>query len=130
MVHAERLTEVPRSLRRWFVVHFLADVVVAVPLFISPQLLLLLGWEHVDPISTRLVCAALFGIGIESWLGRNGPIESFRAMLNLKVLWSGTAVFGLLLSMIQGGPPFGWAVFGIFAAFNGLWVYYRLRLGR
>ncbi len=65
-------------LRWWFVVHFVLDVVAAVPLFVTPtQLLGWLGWNAVDPISTRLVAAALFGIGIESYLGRNaGPNSS------------------------------------------------------
>lgn len=122
--------EVPGSLRTWFVIHFVADVVVAIPLFISPDLLLLLGWQHVDPIATRLVCAALFGIGIESWLGRAGTVESYRSMLNLKIIWSAAATLGVLLSMLKGGPLAGWGVLGIFAIFNGIWTYYRVRLRR
>ena len=58
---------VPSSLRSWFVVHFVADIVFALPLFLAPQwTLTLLGWRAVDPIATRLVAAALFGIGIQS----------------------------------------------------------------
>ncbi len=122
---------VPRSLRRWFIVHFIADVASALPLFIAPgPVLRWLGWTAVDPISTRLVAAALFGIGIESYLGRNASAESFRSMLNLKVIWAATATIGVLWSQLQGGPPAGWAVFGIFAVFCVIWVRYRLLLGR
>ena len=75
---------VPGALRTWFVVHFVADILFAVPLFVAPRgLLTLLGWTEVDPLSTRMVAAALFGIGIQSLLGRHEGVEAFRAMLNL-----------------------------------------------
>lgn len=119
------------GLRRWFVIHFIADVVSAVPLFVAPEWFLgQLGWPAVDPISTRLVAAALLGIGIESYLGRNAGIEAFRAMLNLKVIWSATAALGVLWSQLDGGPPAGWAVFAIFAGFHLVWLRYRLLIGR
>ncbi len=61
------MTVVPSSLRFWFLIHFVVDVVVAVPLFVAPELTLsLFGWTTVDPIATRLVGAALMGIGVES----------------------------------------------------------------
>jgi len=120
---------VPPALRRWFVVHFLADVVAAVPLFVAPAWVLgRLGWSAVDPIATRLVAAALFGIGIESYLGRNAGVEAFRGMLNLKVIWSATAALGVLWSQLDGGPPAGWGVFAIFAGFHLVWLRYRLLL--
>lgn len=118
---------VPRSLRFWFIVHFVADMLSALPLFIAPREVLgWLGWNAVDPIATRLVAAALFGIGIESYLARDAGPEVFRGMLNLKIVWSATAAIGVLWSQIEGGPPAGWVVFTIFAAFNVLWVRYRV----
>lgn len=120
---------VTTTLRRWFVVHFILDMAAAIPLFIAPtQLLGWLGWPTVDPIATRLVAAALFGIGIESYLGRNAGVEAFRGMLNLKIIWSAAAVLGTLWSQLEGGPVAGWGVFGIFVAFNLLWVRYRIAL--
>lgn len=122
---------VPSRLRWWFVVHFVLDVAAALPLFIAPtQFLGFLGWPAVDPIASRLVAAALFGIGIESYLGRNADVEAFRAMLNLKVIWSASAAIGVLWSQIEGGPPAGWGVFAIFAGFNVIWVRYRFALSR
>ncbi len=121
--------EVPKSLRTWFVVHFVADYLFAIPMFVAPVWFLgLFGWECVDPIATRLVAAALFGIGGESLLGRNAEVETFRTMLRMKMLWSSTAVVGILVSMFQGAPPAGWVFFGIFVAFNGLWTWWFLKL--
>jgi hypothetical protein len=122
---------VPANLRRWFVIHFWADVLAALPLFLAPrQVLSWFGWAEVDPIATRLVAAALFGIGIESYLGRNADVHAFRGMLNLKVIWSATAVLGVLWSQLEGGPAAGWAVLLIFLTFHVVWLRYRLQLGR
>lgn len=117
---------VPRSLRVWFVIHFALDITLAIPLLLVPELFLpLLGWLVVDPIMSRLVGAALLGIGVESLLGRNANRDVYKAMLNLKILWAAGAVFGIALGMAVGGPPIGWLLFAIFAAFLGLWSYYR-----
>ncbi len=119
----------PQSLRNWFTLHFVADLAFAIPLFVAPRVLLgVLGWPCVDPLTTRLVAAALFGIGIQSLIGRNGGLEEFRAMLNLKVIWSGFATTGLLWSVLDGGPPAGWLFVAIFAGFNAVWTFYRWKL--
>lgn len=122
-------TPVPESLRRWFLIHFVADLVFALPLFIAPTYVLsLLGWTSIDPVTTRLVAAALFGIGIQSLIGHRAGVEEFRPMLNLKIIWSSTALLGLIISALQGSPPMTWAFAGVFAAFHVVWVYYLLRL--
>lgn len=125
-------SSVPAALRTWFAIHFVADLLFAIPLFVAPHATLhgLFGWETVDPISTRLVAAALFGIGIESWLGRNNGVEGFRTMLTLKVIWATTAWTGILWSLLeQGGrPAAGWLFFGVFVTFGGVWSYWRWRL--
>lgn len=124
-----RTGQVPASLRTWFVIHFVADVIVAVPLFVAPRAFLgLLGWTAVDPLATRLVAAALLGIGVESLLGRRAGADTFRAVLNLKIIWSAAATIGILWSQLEGGPKVGWLAFAIFAGFHALWVFYRLRL--
>ncbi len=125
---------VPRALKAAFVVHFILDVVSAVPLMLAPVAVLTwLGWQDVDPITTRMVAAALFGIGIESWLGRNAGAAAYRGMLNLKIIWSAGAVAGLIASLVQmgrGGPLAGWFIVVLFVAFNGLWIFWRIRLPR
>ena len=81
----------------------------------------------------RLVAAALLGIGIESFLGRNAGLEAYAGMLNLKIIWSFVAVVGLVISLIQeehGGPPAGWMIVLIFLGFNVLWIYWRRKLSK
>ena len=123
---------VPASLRAWFVIHFVIDMVFAVPLFVAPSWTLgFLGWGRVDPIMSRLAAAALFGIGIESFLGRNAKRAAYMGMLNLKIIWSVAAVAGLVVALateVQDRPYGLWIAAALFAAFNFLWVYWRLAL--
>jgi hypothetical protein len=124
-----RFAMVPSALRTWFIVHFFADWLVALPLFIAPEpFLRMLGWTEVDPMASRIVAAALFGIGTQSLLARNATAGTFRELLGLKVIWSSTATVGIVWSTLDGGPAMGWAFAAVFAAFCGLWSYYRVRL--
>jgi len=117
----------PTGLRTAFIIHFIADLLFALPLFLVPlPFLTALGWTAVDPLATRLVAAALFGIGIQSWLGRDEPREAFKAMLNLKVIWSATATLGLIWSTVDGGPRMGWVFVVIFGGFHLVWLRYRM----
>ena len=122
---------IPASLRTWFVVHFVLDLAFAVPLFVAPQSVLeFFGWTMVDPVAARLVAAALFGIGIQSFIGRNEGPEAFRAMLNLKVIWSASATLGIFVSLLQGAPKLAWVVLAIFLGFNLVWTYFAVVLRR
>lgn len=123
---------VPKALKTWFIIHFILDILFAVPLFIFPEGFLgLLGWHSVDPFATRLVAAALFGIGIESFLGRNASAETYKNMLTLKIIWSGTAILGIALSIFQNAYTttiVEWLLLAIFLGFNILWFYWRARI--
>ena len=123
------MKEVPNRLRTWFVIHFVVDMLTGIPLLFFPEAIMpLLGWTAIDPIATRVVGAALMGIGIESYLGRSASIEVFRAMLNLKVIWSSSAILGIGLGIWKGGPPAGWLFMGIFVIFWVVWIYYWRKL--
>jgi len=124
--------ELKNQLKFWFTVHFVLDVASALLLFIIPSYFLrMLGWENIDLISARLVAAALFGIGIESFLGRKSSLDSFKTMLSLKVIWSFFAVAGIALSILQnsqGRPPAAFAILGVFICFNILWTYFLVKV--
>jgi len=120
---------VPKGLRYWFVAHFIADYLFAIPLLFFPsEILSFFNWESIDPLATRLVAAALMGIGGESLIGRNGNAESFLTMLRLKILWSLAANFGIALSIFEGAAPLAWGFQGIFITFSVVWIYYWVYL--
>ncbi len=121
-----RNDNVPSSLRTWFFIHFLVDYLFAVPLFVAPiWVLRLLGWTNIDPFSARLVAAALFAIGGISFLARNAGKESYATLLMLKIIWSLAASAGVLFTIGQGGPAFGWIVLLLFVGFSSVWLYYK-----
>lgn len=124
--------ELKKQLRRWFTIHFVIDVVFAAALFIAPiRFLTAAGWESVDPVAARLVAAALFGIGIESLLGRNSTMDSFKTMLTLKVIWSSAAVIGIALSLIegaQGRPLLAYGILAVFIVFNIIWTRFLVQV--
>ena len=121
--------EVPKSLRIWFFIHFIVDMLFAIPLMFFPsKFLSFLNWGVINLFSTRLVGAALFAIGAVSLLKRNEGIESYKSLLLLKVLWSFAALVAILLSMLEGDHRFGWIIFGIFLMFFILWNYYLVKL--
>ncbi len=123
------MKHVPTSLRTWFIIHFIADLLFAIPLIIFPTVFLSwLGWTAVDPVTARLVGAALIGIGGESWLARDASLAVYRGMLRLKLLWSGAAILGFGLSLYQGAPLATWLFFGIFAIFFLVWAYWHQQL--
>ena len=125
-------TPVPKALETWFIVHFVVDMLFGIPLMAAPEwMLTLVGWQTVDPFTARLAAAALFGIGIESFLGRGSGAAVYRGMLRLKIMWSAAAVFGVGLSLLQGAqeaPWFAWGILVIFMLFNFVWLYWHRRL--
>ncbi len=121
---------VPKSLRTWFVVHFIADMVVGIPLLFAPGIFLaFFDWPIGETFSLRVVGAAFMGIGWESLLGRNGSVDQFRGMLRLKLIWSSSAIIGMSLGLVYGSAPaVAWLFIGIFAVFFGIWANYAFRL--
>ena len=120
---------VPTNLRRWFVLHFIVDMFFAIPLLLIPdQFLTFLNWDPIDPLASRLVGAALMGIGFGAFLSRDASSSAYVAMLNMKIIWSGSAILGIVISLISGGPLFGWVVVIIFSVFAAIWIYYRFQI--
>lgn len=116
---------VPKGLRTWFVIHFAADYLAALPLMIHPQKFLdMLGWQAFDPVAARIIAAAFLAIGGTSFILRQASLEVYRALLLLKLIWSSMALLGILLAT---GGNMSWGqglVFVIFFVFGSVWAYY------
>ena len=124
---------IPTALKNFFILHFWIDILFAIPLMIIPGLFLeWVGWPYLDPLTVRLVAAALFGIGIESYLGRNKDRTGYLGMLRLKIIWSFMACIGILIGLLTQPvqPIFGFLILGIFIVFNVLWSYWYFQLTR
>lgn len=122
---------VPSSLRVAFKIHFVTDMIFAVPLFLFPvQFMDLFGFSNIEPVTARLVAAALFGIGGISFLTRHQSREVFLSLLKLKIIWSFMAIFGLFISFFQGAPKSVLLFLIIFILFFITWMFFLLRLRR
>ncbi len=116
---------IPTSLRYWFIVHFVIDTVFAIPLlFFTGWFLAKLNFPDENLIFIRLVGAILLGIGGSSLFSHNAGRETMQAMLVLKLLWSGGAIFAISLSLYQGAPAIAWIFLGIFLLFFLVWSFY------
>ena len=117
---------VPASLRTWFLIHFIAEMLFGVPLLLLPvATLAFFGLPVTDVLFARLVGAALLGIGGASLSMRQTGSETYRAMLDLKIIWSLAAIFAISLSLIVGAPKIVWGFLLIFVTFSASWIYYR-----
>ncbi len=131
-MNTEQTPDIPGALKVWFIIHFAVDISFAMPLFFAPAVFMqFLGWKSIDPITARMVAAALFGIGGESLLCIKLGRDAFKAMLNLKIIWSVTAAIGFTIALVSGtfGHPFvGFSLLAVFTGFNVIWIYWRLKL--
>jgi len=85
-------------------------------------------FSHAQSPVAAFGAAALLAIGTQSFLGRNDELPAFRAMLNLKLIWSGAAIIALLAAVGGGAPQACWALLSIFIAFFGVWAHHRIRI--
>ncbi|HLD33969.1 MAG TPA: hypothetical protein VJB66_04535 [Candidatus Nanoarchaeia archaeon] len=123
-------TDVSRSLRIWFIIHFVVDYAAGIPLMIAPKFTLnLLGFGSADVLAARLVAAAFLSIGGVSLLVRNYSAETYRPLLLFKILWSLFAVLGVVLTIVQGAPMMALGVLLTYAVFSAVWLYYWTRMG-
>lgn len=119
------MANIPSSLRRWFFVHFVLDFLLALGLLIVPETVLgILGLEPANFVLARLVGAALVAIGGTSFFMRNLGIEAYKVMLNLKLLWSGSAIVGIVISLSEGAPLSISIFLLVFIIFFIVWAYY------
>ena len=89
----------------------------------------LFNFTSVETLTARLVAAALIGIGTTSLMMHKGNLESFHTMLNLKIIWSISAMTGILWTILEGTlPSTAWLIFGIFAVFSIAWIHFKISL--
>jgi thiol:disulfide interchange protein len=122
------MKKVPNSLRIWFIIHFIADIIFGIPLLITPYWFLNLLGYTVEPLTARLVGAALIGIGGTSLLIKDKSLEQFKALLTLKVVWSLSAIFGIILTLTEQTPKFTWLILITFVIFSSICISFSKNL--
>lgn len=119
----------PSSLRAWLVADSVVEALVAIPLLLSPETLLArLGWRAIDPVSPRLLGAALLAMGLDSWWGRSQGREALRARLRLKIAWNLAAILGLVLATARNAPGLAFGILSVCLARSGVFSHYAIRM--
>ncbi len=116
--------KIPQSLRNWFTIHFIVDLVFGLPLFIVPREFLMIFGIQAEPFTARLLGAAILGIGFSSYFMIT-EIKEFKLALKRKILWSSAAIIGILITILEGGSSIGWVLIIIFVIFFIIWTYYN-----
>lgn len=119
----------PATLRTWFAVDTAIHLIAGLPLLIAPELVLpALGWSAVDPVTSRLLGAALVAM---FWprLARSGnDLEAARRLVAAKTSWAALAALASLLAVMRGAPPAVFAAVAVFVALLGVWASHAVRL--
>ena len=119
--------KVPKGLVIWFKIHFLVDMIFGIPLLLLPEFTLnLFGIFAGEMVTARLIGAGLIGIGGASLLTKK--LEAYKIMLNLKIIWSLSAILALILSTIYGSPKIVYLLIMIFGIFSAVWIYYKRKI--
>ncbi len=127
----------PRGLKAFFILHFVVDMIFAIPLMFFPhETLSLFGMNVAGTLFPRLVAAALFGIGGISFLAHSADKESYKNLLTMKNIWSISALIAITLAIVElnsySSRPFYsmLLVFFTFFAFAIVWIYYRWKISK
>jgi flagellar biosynthesis component FlhA len=120
--------DVPPTLRLWFVADAVVDFLAAAPLLAAPELVLRkLGWTCVDPISARLVGAALLANAAATFAARDAGVETYRALLRMKAVWCLAGAASMFVAVGSGAPSAAWVFLSTFIAFAGVWLHHAIR---
>lgn len=128
-INTFNMKKISKSLETWFLIHFALDYLFGIPLlFAAAWTTSLFGFSTENLLFARMIGAALLGIGGISFIAHKAGIEVYKNLLTMKLIWSGTAIIALIISIVEGAPKATWLFFGIYAFFFFLWLYYRRKI--
>ncbi len=119
-----------QSLRITFILHTIVSFVFGLALLIIPgRFLNLFGWAPIDPLISRMLGAALLGLGWGSYRGwRANTWDEVEFLLQVEAAFTVLASVGMLRHLlIASWPWYVWMVFAFYAIFAVSWVYHLVR---
>lgn len=121
---------VPKSLKTWYNVHIIADLIFGIPfLFFPMQFLNAFGWAISEAFPWRIFGAALVGIAVLSYVvNKSNDIQAFRNSLKFKSVWGGLCFFVSIYTALTTGPAAVWFGVAVFFVFGAVWNYYRAKV--
>jgi hypothetical protein len=96
-------------------------------LLIAPgRFLEIFGWAPIDPIVSRLLGAAMLGLGWSSYRGwRAAGWDQVAFVVEAEAVFTVLASLGFIRHLLGGSWPwYVWMEFAIFAIFAVAWIYH------
>ena len=121
-----------KALRYTFVVHSIVAVVVGAPLLLAPgRFLGWIGWTPVDPLISRLLGAAILGLGWSSFRGVQAAPGQQRNLVETELAFAILGCIGLLRHLLKWAYPwYVWLTLAVLAAFAVAWAVQLVALRR
>jgi hypothetical protein len=119
-----------KALKFTFLIHAFVSLVLGLPLLLAPgRFLILLGWIHIDTMTSRVLGAALLALAWSSWRGWQAQEKAqVSILLELEVTFTVLAALGLLRELVFFPfPPIYWLVFIILALFAVAWSFFSVQ---
>ena len=114
-----------KTLKYTFLVHAVVAVVFGLPMLIAPgRFLQAFGWKPIDPITSRILGAALLALAWSSYRGwRAREWAQVAIVVEIEAVYTVLACVGLLRHLLFARyPAIVWLDFAIFALFAIAWV--------
>ena len=126
--------EVPSQLRFAILFNAANDLLLSISLFFFPVFFIeSAGWVDFDPFAFRLIDGGLSAVAIESIINRNGDIEKYKSLLNIKVYTLGVGFAGTCMALLQSDHA---PIIAEWILFGGLLIpliqlgYWRVKIGK
>ena len=119
-----------KALNITFLIHAIVSVVGGLLLLIIPgRTLLFFGWAPIDPITSRLLGAALLALAWSSFRGWQATERvQVQILVELEAVFTVLACVGLLRHLLFARYlPIVWLLFAVFAVFAIAWILFLVR---
>jgi len=126
---AKMSTSVSQRVKTAFLVHIAAKLVFGLLLFVIPgRFLLLVRWQPIDPLFSRLLGAAFLAMALGDWLCyRATEWEAVKIPIQVHIAFTILGTVGLLRHLLfVPTPAFAWLILVLCVAFAVVWIYFFL----
>lgn len=121
---------VSQRLQIVFLVHFAIALVFGLLLFIIPgRFLLLVRWQPIDPVITRLFGATMLAMALGDWLcHRATDWEAIAVLLQVQIWAAVLGAIGVLRHLLfVRTPAFAWVFAVLLVVYAAVWTYSFVR---
>lgn len=120
---------IPQGLKIAFLVHLAISLVFGLLLFIIPgRFLRFTDWQPIDPVTSRLLGAALLAMALGDWLCYQATEwEAVAVLLQFHIGYTVLGAIGLLRHLLfVPTPTSAWVDLAILVIFAAVWIYFFL----